>query len=226
MKNRLSYVVLAAAAAALTSACTKSVELKMAVEVVSEPAQADVKYKGKALGQTPADVNIKTFDDLQEIVATKTDLNVVEKRIRILAPDKAQLIFKLGKGEQSAVAKELKLDRVIIFDYSEKVAFDTDRFDLKTDALPILNKQADILVNYFPKAPVHVCGYTDSTGSDDHNLKLSVKRANAVADYLIAKGVPKDRITPHGFGKEYPVDTNGTPQGRGFNRRTEVILPQ
>jgi outer membrane protein OmpA-like peptidoglycan-associated protein len=202
------------------------VDLKMAIQVISEPPKADVSYHGKVVGETPAAIDITTFGDLEAIVATKQDLDLVEKRIRILSPESAQLIFKLGKGQQSAVAKSLKLEHILIFDYSEKVAFDSDRFDLKLDALPILNKQADILNNYFPNASIHVCGYTDATGSEDHNLKLSLKRADAVSSYLIARGVSKDRLKTHGFGKEYPVDTNTTPAGRMLNRRTEVILPQ
>ena len=61
---------------------------------------------------------------------------------------------------------------------------------------------------------------------DDLNLKLSLDRARVVSDFLIARGVPKERLKVQGFGKEYPNDTNETPAGRGNNRRTELILPQ
>ena len=226
MKKSVASVATLVLSLGLFTGCTKSVPLRMAIEVVSEPAKADVKYHGKSIGETPADVDVKTFDDLESIIASKESLEIVEKRIRILSPEKAQLIFKLGKGQQSPVAKSLKLDHILIFDYSEKVAFDTNSFDLKPDALPILNTQAEILNTYFPKAAIHVCGYTDSTGGDDHNLKLSLKRAEAVSGYLLARGVAKDRIQTHGFGKEYAVDANTTPAGRALNRRTEVILPQ
>jgi len=210
----------------ITMACNKGVELKMAINVISEPEKADIKFKGKSVGQTPASVDVKTFDDLESIAAQKESLDVVEKRIRIISPTEATVIFKLGKGGQSPVAKNLGLNRILIFDYSEKVAFDTDKADLKPDALEILNKQAEILQQYFPAATVHVCGYTDGTGADDYNTKLSLKRADAVTNYLIARGVAKDRLKPHGFGKEFPVDSNATPVGRALNRRTEVILPQ
>lgn len=224
--SRRALACLVAVASLLASACTKTVQLKMALEVLSQPEKADVTFKGKSMGETPASIDVKTYDELASIDAKKPDLEVVEKRIRIISPEKAQIIFRLGKGETSKVAQELKLNRVLIFDYSEKVAFDTDKFDLKPDALPILNTQAEILNTYFPTAQVHVCGYTDSTGGDEHNLKLSLRRAQAVGDYLTARGVGKDRILTHGFGKEFPNDVNTTPQGRALNRRTEVILPQ
>ena len=207
-------------------ACTKEVQLKMAVQVVSQPEAAEVSFKGKPIGAAPTDVSINTYEDLQSILAVKGDLDVIEKRLRIQSPDRAQLIFKFGKGEQSPLAKVLGVQHVLIFDYSEKVAFDTDKFDLKPDALPILNTQADILNVYFPKAQVFVCGYTDSTGTDEHNLRLSLKRAQAVADYLVARGVDKERLKIRGFGKDYAVESNATPAGRALNRRTEVILPQ
>jgi outer membrane protein OmpA-like peptidoglycan-associated protein len=47
-----------------------------------------------------------------------------------------------------------------------------------------------------------------------------------VADYLVARGVDKERLKIRGFGKQYPVETNATAAGRSLNRRTEVILPQ
>jgi len=211
----------------LFAACgPKEVQLQMAVQVVSQPEAAEVRFRGKPIGEAPTNIAIKTYEDLQSILAVKGDLDVIEKRLRILAPDKAQLIFKFGKGEQSPLAKVLGVQNVLIFDYSEKVAFDVDKFDLKPDALPILNTQADILNVYFPKAQVFVCGYTDATGSDEHNLKLSLKRAQAVADYLAARQVDKARLQIRGFGKDYAVESNATPAGRTLNRRTEVILPQ
>ncbi len=226
MTTRIARVSVVLLAAALATSCTREVQLRMALDVVSQPDKAQVKFKGKAIGETPTSVEVKTYSELESIVAEKPGLDVVEKRIRILSPEKAELIFRLGKGEVSKVAQELKLSRILIFDYSEKVSFDTDKFDLKPEALPVLNTQAEILQTYCPAAQVHVCGYTDATGSDEHNLKLSLQRATAVADYLIARGVAKTRIITHGFGKDFPADTNATPQGRALNRRTEVILPQ
>ena len=203
------------------------VRLRLALEVISDPPKAEVRFGGKPVGEAPASLAVTTYDELESITASSGDLAVVEKRLRLLSPDKAQLIFRFGKPEQqSPLARTLGVQNVLIFDYSEKVAFDVDRFDVKPDALPILNTQADILSIYFPHALVYVCGYTDSTGSEEHNLRLSLKRAQAVADYLVARGIDKDRLRIRGFGKDYPVEPNATAAGRALNRRTEVILPQ
>jgi outer membrane protein OmpA-like peptidoglycan-associated protein len=207
------------------AACTPKVDLKMAVEVVSDPGAATVTFKGKEIGATPAAVDVKTFDELMSIAASKDGAPIAEKRVRILSPDKAQLVFRFGT-EASAVARKLGLAKVLVFDYSEKVSFDSGRSELKPDGLPVLNKQADILKSYFPNVDVFVCGHTDSTGGDDLNLALSLDRARVVSDYLVARGVPKERLKAQGFGKEYPNDSNETPAGRANNRRTELILPQ
>jgi len=211
--------------ALVAAGCAKKLELKMAVDVLSDPQKAQVKYKNKALGEAPQSVSIATFDDLQAISATSGSGNVVEKRIRILSPDRAQVIFRFGT-EACPLAKRLGAAKLLVFEYTEKVSFDTGKFDLKSEARPILDKQKEILNAYFPNARVFVCGYTDSTGGDDLNLKLSLDRANAVTAYLVTGGVARGRLEPRGFGKEFPVDDNGSSSGRAANRRTEVVLPQ
>jgi len=225
MKTRAGAFALVVAAAAAAAGCGPKVDLKMAVEVVSDPGAATVSFKGKDVGSTPAALEVKTFDELMSIVAKQDGAPISEKRVRILAPDKAQLVFRFG-SDASEVARKLGLTQVLVFDYSEKVSFDSGRSELKPEGLPVLNKQADILTGYFPNVDVFVCGHTDSTGGDDMNLKLSLDRARVVSDYLAARGVPKERLKVQGFGKEYPNDSNETPAGRANNRRTELILPQ
>ena len=225
MRNRARAVALAAAVAAFAPACTPKVDLRMAVEVISIPGEAAVTFKGKEVGSTPAALEVKTFDELMSIAASREGAPVSEKRVRILAPDRAQLVFRFGT-DPSEVARRLGLTQVLVFDYSEKVSFDSGLSELKPDGLPVLNKQADILKDYFPNVDVYVCGHTDSTGGDDLNLSLSLDRARVVSDYLVARGVPKERLKAQGFGKEYPNDSNETPAGRANNRRTELILPQ
>ncbi len=224
MKKLVRALALASAVVS-AAACAPKVDLKMAVEVVSDPGPATVTFKGKEVGATPAALEVKTFDELMSIAARKDGAPIAEKRVRILSPEKAQLVFRFGT-EASAVAKKLGLAKVLVFDYSEKVSFDSGRSELKPDGLPVLNRQAEILTGYFPGVDVYVCGHTDSTGGDDLNLKLSLDRARVVSDYLVARGVPKERLKVQGFGKEYPNDTNETPAGRATNRRTELILPQ
>jgi OOP family OmpA-OmpF porin len=65
-------------------------------------------------------------------------------------------------------------------------------------------------------------GHTDSIGSDAYNQALSERRANAVKDYLVSKGIEKNRVYTEGKGEKQPIATNATAEGRAKNRRTEI----
>ncbi len=226
MRTTTSHLSVLAAAAMLAGCTTKTIEMKMAIDVVSEPEKAAVTYKGKLIGETPQSLEVATFDDVASLTAKKDDLDIVEKRIRIVTPDKAVVAFRLGKDGVSPVAKKLSLTRVLVFEYSEKVCFDSAKADLKPDAIPVLARQAEILNRYFPKSQVYVCGYTDSTGSDAFNEKLSLQRAETVRNFLVNQNVDPARLKTEGFGKQFEVAPNTTAEGRALNRRTEVILPE
>jgi outer membrane protein OmpA-like peptidoglycan-associated protein len=71
---------------------------------------------------------------------------------------------------------------------------------------------------------IEIRGHTDNVGSDESNQQLSENRAKAVYNYLIEKGIEKDRISYKGFGETQPVATNETEAGRSQNRRTEFFI--
>jgi outer membrane protein OmpA-like peptidoglycan-associated protein len=71
-----------------------------------------------------------------------------------------------------------------------------------------------------------VYGHTDNNGSDDINIPLSEKRADAVKNYLLGKGLGVNRIETRGYGSSKPVADNSTAAGRGRNRRVEIVLGQ
>jgi OOP family OmpA-OmpF porin len=75
-----------------------------------------------------------------------------------------------------------------------------------------------------PDMQVEIAGYTDSEGDDKHNLELSRRRAEAVEEYLIEKGIPENRIVAKGYGKENPIASNDTEEGRAENRRVEFVV--
>lgn len=69
-----------------------------------------------------------------------------------------------------------------------------------------------------------VQGFTDSTGSEELNLALSQRRAEAVRQFLVSKGVPPERVQAQGFGEAQPIAPNKSPEGRANNRRVEIVL--
>jgi hypothetical protein len=105
-------------------------------------------------------------------------------------------------------------------DTNEVVYFDFNRYDLKPEAYPILERVLKVFAEY-PDATLEVIGHADAIGSYDYNLKLSERRANTVAEYLISKGMKRSNITSKGMGKSDSVATNLTDEGRARNRRVE-----
>jgi outer membrane protein OmpA-like peptidoglycan-associated protein len=103
------------------------------------------------------------------------------------------------------------------------VLFAFDKATLSPEAFRNVDKLADFLRKH-PNRSVLIEGHTDSVGSDEYNLDLSGKRADAVKNALVAKGVGEERITPKGYGKKYPVASNNTSDGRQLNRRVEVVV--
>jgi len=100
----------------------------------------------------------------------------------------------------------------------EGVTFQLNSAELTVDSRPALDRVADDLRKY-PRLKIELQGYTDSVGSDQYNLKLSQRRADAVAHYLMNAGVAESQVTARGYGESNPIADNKTAQGRAQNRR-------
>ena len=103
------------------------------------------------------------------------------------------------------------------------VLFEFGKSDLTSQAAPRLDKLAKFLAE-FPNRKLLIEGYTDSVGTTQFNQTLSERRAAAVQSALVTRGVAADRITARGYGKEYPVADNSSPEGRAMNRRVEIVI--
>jgi len=101
------------------------------------------------------------------------------------------------------------------------VHFDFDKAVIRPDAVPVLDEAVRTLKEEGTVAVI-VAGHTDSVGSDKYNMKLSLRRANAVRDYLVKQGIPASRIRTEGLGETEPVASNDTADGRAQNRRVEL----
>lgn len=103
------------------------------------------------------------------------------------------------------------------------VLFDVDKTDLKPSGEQTIGRLADFMREYEERR-IRVEGYTDSTGSSDYNQGLSERRARAVSDELVSRGIERRRIETKGFGEQYPVASNDTRAGRQQNRRVEIVF--
>jgi outer membrane protein OmpA-like peptidoglycan-associated protein len=129
-----------------------------------------------------------------------------------------------SKGYQEIVL-DVELKRVSVGSriILRNIFFDFDQATLKKESTAELRNLLEIMTE-LPTLKIEISGHTDSKGSADYNKKLSERRAKAVVDYLIAKGVAPDRFTYKGFGMERPLVSNDDEAGRALNRRTEFLI--
>ncbi len=120
-----------------------------------------------------------------------------------------QKVFKLIKIQKGASAN------------LQNIYFDTDKWDIKGESLPELNKLIRLL-NQNPNLNILIEGHTDDSGHENHNKLLSEKRAKTVMDFLISKDVSQNRLSFVGLGATKPIADNSTEIGKGLNRRTTI----
>ncbi len=104
----------------------------------------------------------------------------------------------------------------------EGVTFASGKADLTPESEKVLMKALNTL-NAYPDMKVEIRGYTDSRGSAKANKKLSLRRANAVRNWLLSKGIEPSRVIAKGYGEANPIANNSTPEGRRLNRRIEFV---
>ena len=107
--------------------------------------------------------------------------------------------------------------------FAAEVLFDFDRYDLKPQGRAELQRLgAEIRRQGVTVGDIDIVGHTDSVGTDEYNMKLSLRRAGAVRDYLVSQGVDPGLIDVVGMGKRQPIASNASAEGRALNRRVEV----
>ncbi|WP_422006238.1 OmpA family protein [Pyruvatibacter mobilis] len=111
----------------------------------------------------------------------------------------------------------------IILNMPSNITFGVDQSDIRPNFYEVLNSVA-IVLDEFDKTLVDVMGHTDSTGSAEYNIDLSLRRASSVGQYLVSQGVDGRRLLVKGFGEERPIADNSTEAGRAANRRVEIQI--
>ena len=130
--------------------------------------------------------------------------------------------FNYSLAQYLASGDNRELPKAFVFD---NLNFNSGTTQLTPDSQPTVSNLIVILGAY-PNAQVQLVGHTDNTGDPAANQKLSLDRANAVRDLLVAGDIPAARITTAGYGQDKPVASNDTEDGRAKNRRTELVVVQ
>jgi outer membrane protein OmpA-like peptidoglycan-associated protein len=105
----------------------------------------------------------------------------------------------------------------------EHIFFDFNKYELKEESYNSLNRLVKFLSANLAIG-VEINAYTDNIGSENYNLTLSDRRASSVVNYLISKGIAQSRMLPRGYGKQNPIASNDTEEGRAMNRRVEFRI--
>lgn len=122
-----------------------------------------------------------------------------------------------------AGAEVTRVGEGLVVTFESGLMFDFDSDKLRSESKKNLDNLASSLAN-FGDSKLLLVGHTDSQGSDEYNLDLSRRRADAVAVYLESRGVSTTRVQTSGRGETEPVASNDTDPGRQQNRRVEVAI--
>ena len=153
--------------------------------------------------------------------AAQQQAQTAEQRAQAAEQEKEQIRQRL-RAQLNQVLETQDTARGLIVNMND-VLFDVNRATLKPEAKLRLARVAGILEAY-PGLKLQIEGYTDSTGSLEHNQILSDERADAVRGFLISQGVSPDSISAQGFGPSNPVASNETREGRQLNRRVDLVV--
>lgn len=155
----------------------------------------------------------------------------------ILIPEGDTYLIKIGGlGDEEDFSKlelaseegaftssfEILYEPAKVFELKD-VKFNTGKYSLKPESYKALNDLVEIL-KIKSHLKIEIAGHTDNIGEDEANKSLSQKRALAVKQYLIKKGITASRLTAVGYGETEPIASNDTAEGRQENRRTEARI--
>jgi outer membrane protein OmpA-like peptidoglycan-associated protein len=171
----------------------------------------------------------------QEMARANDERNQIVMQARNRDAANAQASAEAAKNQAAAAQAQLasaqqqladlqakQTDRGVVVTLGD-VLFDTGKATLKPGAMSSINRLATFL-SQSPNTKVLIEGHTDSVGGDDYNIGLSERRARAVATELESRGIADSQIQTLGRGKDMPVASNGTPEGRQQNRRVEIVF--
>lgn len=165
-----------------------------------------------------------TSDQIAQGLLGRSASGGVTESSRVVPESRASGSFKAMEfgpdGKERQITEKDPLTGVNL-----QVEFDFDKWDIRPDAAKILDELGKALTTPELKGNRFTLrGHTDNVGTEEYNMRLSLRRANSVKDYLAKKfGINPKTLTPKGYGESMPVASNDTDQGRQLNRRVEVV---
>jgi outer membrane protein OmpA-like peptidoglycan-associated protein len=184
-------------------------EAKAAAEAAEAKRQSDEEAQRQAELATAKEDVLKAKEEAARADAERTRKEAADLRTQLLA-------------QLNSVLQTVDTPRGLVVTMAD-VLFASGKYELSQDANLKLARLSGVILAH-PGLKLRIEGYTDSTGSEDFNLKLSGQRANAVQTFLEGQGLKPDDVTSAGEGQANPVAGNDTAAGRQQNRRVEIIV--
>jgi len=172
-----------------------------------------------------------SFEDYQKRIKKNAKKGLYKKPLPAPKPAKQDTV-RIAPPVQKVAAEEstalkaapepaaLKGDSLVIL---KEILFETNSHNLKAEQYEVLDEISRFLMAH-PNLEAKVLGHTDKTGNERHNVQLSARRAEAVAEYLIDHGASFDQVYFEGFGSSQPIASNDSEEGRRKNRRVEILF--
>jgi outer membrane protein OmpA-like peptidoglycan-associated protein len=176
-----------------------------------QEAEAQRSAEAQALAAKEAQARADAEAAAQKSAAEAAQAVEAQKQLR------AQLLAQLN-----AVLQTVDTPRGLVVTMAD-VLFASGKYELSQPATLALAKMSGVILAH-PGLTLKIAGYTDSTGSDEFNLKLSGQRADAVRTFLVQQGLNPASVTSMGMGSADPVASNDTASGRQLNRRVEIVV--
>jgi OOP family OmpA-OmpF porin len=170
--------------------------------------------------------------DAAELRLRGTDLNVTGDALSAEALEQATSFLESTAGLTATLELEISpvaqtRDQIKALLDTEVITFATGSAEITDEGIVVLERVIELLAPTFaarPRVEVRIDGHTDDQGPEDFNRDLSLRRARAVLDYMVAAGLPDANLSAEGFGESRPIADNETAEGRAKNRRIEFTL--
>jgi outer membrane protein OmpA-like peptidoglycan-associated protein len=199
-------------------------------------ARGDIEQATRMRDAAEKELSAATGQQLEETKKQMAKLREDNERMTRLteqqkqqAEEARQTAALAEKRADEALAEVARLEKVTkdqrgqVITLPSGLLFKSGKAILSAAARPRLDEVAQALQK-IPDRRLIIEGHTDSSGDEDTNIDLSEKRAKAVKDYLVMRGVPEARLTIVGAGPSRPIADNATRDGRAMNRRVEIVV--
>ena len=218
--NHLAYLAKQRAVIAQDTGKLKAAELELAnasaerdkIRLSVRTAEAEAAIRQAAVAEQTAEQKAAEAEAARALAESE------QRRQSELAAKLSQMEARLAELNAK------KTDRGMVVTLGD-VLFDVNKAELKPGAERNLLQIADFLKEY-PERKATIEGFTDSIGSDDYNLSLSQRRAEAVRLFLMEKGISPERLEARGYGEAHPIASNDSSGTRQLNRRVEIVLSE